>query len=127
MTSSVRVLVVDDNAIIRRIAIMNLKRFGINAEVAVNGVQAVELVSHNRYDLILMDVAMPELCGLGATELIRKAEHNGVRTPIVGVTASESRERCIAAGMDDYIVKPPDYERILRKWLPQLFVQEMTG
>jgi CheY-like chemotaxis protein len=126
MTKFVKVLVVDDNAVIRKIAVMNLRRYGIEADVAVNGIEAVAMVAQNKYDLILMDVAMPELSGLRATELIRIAEISGERTPIVGVTASESREKCMAAGMDDYIIKPPDYERILRTWIPQLFI-EKTG
>ena len=126
MKEHARVLVVDDNAVIRKIAIMNLRRFGIEAEVAVNGREAVEKVANKKYDLILMDVAMPELNGLRATELIRIDEADGERTPIVGVTASETRDRCMAAGMDDYIIKPPDYERILRKWIPEYLI-EKTG
>jgi CheY-like chemotaxis protein len=126
MKYEARVLVVDDNAVIRKIAVMNLRKFGIHADIAVNGREAVEKVAQKKYDLILMDVAMPELNGLHATELIRLDEADGERTPIVGVTASESRDRCMQAGMDDYIIKPPDYERILRKWIPKHFI-ELTG
>lgn len=107
---------------------MNLRRFGIHADIAVNGKQALEKVAQRQYDLILMDVAMPEVCGLEATRAIRNHERlSGRRVPIVAVTASESREKCLSAGMDDYICKPPDYERVLRKWLPNFFVKVSNG
>jgi CheY-like chemotaxis protein len=121
-TKPPRVLVVDDNAVIRHIAVMNLRRFGIEADTAQTGQEAVEKYTLNAYDLILMDVAMPEKSGLEATQQIRQSEAGtGRRIPIVGVTASETRERCLSAGMDDYIIKPPDYERVLRQWLPEFF------
>jgi CheY-like chemotaxis protein len=122
MTKEATVLVVEDNAIIRQIALLNLRRLGIHADTANNGEEAVQKFKLNDYDLILMDVAMPIMNGIDATEIIRDLEQaKGKRIPIIGVTASETRERCLSAGMDDYIIKPPDYQRILRKWLPQAF------
>lgn len=120
MSHQPRVLVVEDNAVVRKIADMNLKRFNVLGDFAENGEEAVEKVRKNEYDLILMDIAMPIMNGMEATELIRGVERFGSRrrVPIVAITASAQRTECLDAGMDDYITKPPDYERVLRRWLP---------
>jgi hypothetical protein len=116
------VLIVEDNAVVRKIAQLNLQRYGVDSHVATNGLEAIEMFAQHVYDLILMDVAMPGMNGLRATELIREAEKDGRgRVPIVALTAGGSKEECIQAGMDDYVRKPPDYLRVLRKWLPQWF------
>lgn len=118
----VRVLVVEDNAIIRHVVRTNLRRYGLESDFAENGLRAVEQYSTNDYDLILMDVAMPIEDGVSATKRIREIEQGtGKRVPIIAITASATRADCLAAGMDDYVVKPPDYERVLRRWLPDIF------
>ena len=115
-------LVVEDNDVVRKVSILNLKRFGVESHAARNGLEAVAMFKQHPYDLVLMDVAMPEMNGLRATQLIRQAEEStGKRVPIIGITAAGSRADCLAAGMDDHILKPPDYERVLRTWLPDWF------
>lgn len=124
MTASVKplVLIVEDNAVVRKVAQLNLTKLGVETHQAVNGLQAVEMCKLHSYDLILMDIAMPEMNGLRATELIREAERETcMHVPIVAITAAGNREDCLNAGMDDYIIKPPDYDRVLRKWLPNWF------
>jgi CheY-like chemotaxis protein len=125
---ALRVLVVEDNPIIRKIASINLVRYGLSVDTANDGREALEMLRNQRYALIFMDVAMPEMDGLMATEQIRRSECMVTRTtPIVGITASASRVECMKAGMDDYVTKPPDYLRILQRWLPQLFPASETG
>lgn len=108
--NSLRVLVAEDNSVNRKVIQHMLERFGIVPEVAVNGIEAVQAASRNRFDLILMDCQMPELDGFEATTEIRRSEHrHGSRQPIVAMTANAmpgDRERCLDGGMDDYLVKP---------------------
>jgi CheY-like chemotaxis protein/HPt (histidine-containing phosphotransfer) domain-containing protein len=113
--SGVKVLLAEDNLINQRVAVEILKRVGIEAETAETGAIAVERVSANRYDLVLMDVQMPELDGLAATEAIRK-QVGDRETPIIAMTAHAmqgDRERCLEAGMDDYVAKPIDREALI--------------
>jgi CheY-like chemotaxis protein len=103
-------LIVEDEPINREIAGELLSDVGVSSDCAVDGRQAVELVRNNRYDLILMDMQMPEMDGLEATRQIRQLP--GCATlPIVAMTAnafSEDRERCRVAGMTDFMSKPID-------------------
>jgi PAS domain S-box-containing protein len=104
-----RVLVVEDNAVNRKLTTALLERFGHHSDVASNGREAVEAVAATRYDLVIMDCQMPEMDGFEATRRIREVERAGTRTPILAMTANAmdgDRERCIAAGMDDYVTKP---------------------
>lgn len=121
MSAMSLVLVVEDNQVMRYIATATLKRHArVEIHVAENGMEAVELAKANHYQLILMDVHMPKMDGLMATKTIRQLDdERGVRTPIVAVTASDTSEHCFAAGMDDYVHKPADFQRILKKWIPQ--------
>ena len=115
-----RALIVEDNQVLLRIAVLNLRRLSISSDTARNGQEALELVACNSYDLILMDISMPVMDGLEATRRIREMQQeSGIRCPIIAVTASESRAACIDAGMDDYITKPADYDRVVLKWLPK--------
>ncbi|HUR56099.1 MAG TPA: response regulator [Opitutaceae bacterium] len=106
-----RVLIVEDNALNRRLTSAMLQRLGHSVECAHNGREAVERVRDERFDVVLMDIQMPEMDGLTATRAIRAAEmaSDRERVPIIALTAeamSHDRDRCLEAGMDDYLVKP---------------------
>jgi two-component system sensor histidine kinase/response regulator len=106
------VLLAEDNAVNRALMISLLKKRGHDVVIAENGRQAVEEHQKQRFDVVLMDVQMPEMDGFEATATIRAhdAENGGgIRTPIVALTAhamTGDRERCLAAGMDYYLTKP---------------------
>lgn len=113
------VLVVEDNTINQRLALEILTRRGHRVVVAENGRQAVERFQTERFDLVLMDVQMPEMNGLAATRAIRGLERtSGRRIPIMAMTAhamSGDRERCLEAGMDDYLTKPIRAEALIAR------------
>jgi two-component system sensor histidine kinase/response regulator len=104
------VLLVEDNLINQKVALHQLGRLGYTAHVASNGEEALTAIALHDYALVLMDCQMPVLDGFEATRRIRDAErHDGRRLPIVAMTANAAegdRERCLAAGMDDYLAKP---------------------
>jgi signal transduction histidine kinase/ActR/RegA family two-component response regulator len=120
-----QVLVVDDLAVNQQILTTVLRRLGTAVDVASTGREAVEAAARTRYDLILMDLQMPELDGLAATAEIRSCEPPGRRVPIVALTANTvagTRERCLAAGMDDYLakpVRPADLRAAIERWARQ--------
>jgi CheY-like chemotaxis protein len=112
-TPSLRILLAEDNIINRELATGILTRRGHSLVHAVNGREAVDVACAGTFDLIFMDVQMPEMDGFEATRRIRALEQadGGHPTPIVAMTAhamTGDRERCLAAGMDDYISKPLD-------------------
>ena len=103
-----RILLAEDNAVNQKLALRILEQMGYRADVASNGLEAVESIERQKYDVILMDVQMPEMDGLDATREIRKLL-NATQPHIVAMTANAmegDREMCIAAGMNDYISKP---------------------
>ncbi len=104
-----RVLVAEDNAVNQRLALLLLERLGYSADLARNGVEAVEAVRVQPYDVVLMDVEMPDLDGLEATRRIRDELHGRQAPRIIAVTANAMQgdlDACLAAGMDDYLSKP---------------------
>jgi PAS domain S-box-containing protein len=106
--SRLRILVAEDNGVNQQLALGLLGKLGYEADVAGNGAQAVEAVEGESYDVVLMDVEMPELDGLEATRRIRRRRPHGPPR-IIAMTANalqEDREACFAAGMDDYLAKP---------------------
>jgi signal transduction histidine kinase/CheY-like chemotaxis protein/ligand-binding sensor domain-containing protein/HPt (histidine-containing phosphotransfer) domain-containing protein len=114
-TYSGRVLLVEDNVINQRVAQRFLERLGCAVDVAADGEQAVRAFRGTTYDLILMDMQMPVMDGLAATQNIRALEGGRKRTPIVALTADAMKgtlERCLAGGMDDYLTKPIDTARL---------------
>jgi two-component system sensor histidine kinase/response regulator len=118
----VRVLVVDDNVVNQKAARMILERLGCRVDVAANGKEAVGQAVLLPYDLIFMDCEMPEMDGYEATERIRRYSGPAGRVPIVAMTAKAlqgDRQRCLAAGMDDYVPKPArfeDFQQVLNRW-----------
>lgn len=113
-----RVLLVEDNPVNRRLARHHLERWGHGVTDAVHGRAALEAVRAERFDLVLMDLSMPEMDGIEATERIRAEEPPGRRLPIFAVTAnalSDERARCEAAGMDAYMPKPIDFAGLFEK------------
>jgi signal transduction histidine kinase/CheY-like chemotaxis protein len=106
---SLRILLAEDNAVNQRVAMTMLAKMGHGITLATNGLEALEQWRQSDFDLILMDVQMPEMTGLEATRQIRREEPVGTHVPIVAMTASamsEDRDHCLAAGMDDFISKP---------------------
>jgi two-component system sensor histidine kinase/response regulator len=105
------VLVVEDNPVNQKVAQRFLERMGCTVSIAEDGLDAVQKFGAARYDLILMDLQMPRMGGLAATQKIRDLERSGRRTPIVALTAdvmTGQLERCMAVGMDDFLTKPID-------------------
>ncbi|WP_207484774.1 hybrid sensor histidine kinase/response regulator [Arenibaculum pallidiluteum] len=120
-----RLLVVEDSAANQLFAAAVLRKAGYRVDVASNGVEAVEAVRKVPYDLVLMDVAMPEMDGYGAARAIRALPPPLGRLRIVAMTAGAlegDRERCLEAGMDDYLAKPVGTRQLLdtvQRWLPE--------
>jgi signal transduction histidine kinase/CheY-like chemotaxis protein len=116
------VLVVEDNLINQKVAVHLLSHLHYEAEIAVNGLEALEKVQSRPYDVVLMDCQMPLMDGYEATKAIRKLETNATRIPIIAVTANAlpgEREKCLAAGMDDYLAKPVSKETLqatIERW-----------
>jgi CheY-like chemotaxis protein len=102
--------VTEDNPVNQRVAARLLEKLGHVVTLAGNGREAIQRLASQEFDLILMDVQMPEIDGLEATAAIRRQEQDtGRHVPIVGMTAhamSGDRERCLASGMDGYLSKP---------------------
>ncbi len=120
---SLKLLLAEDNAVNRKFATLLLEKMGHHMTVAVNGREAVEMHKTNAFDIILMDVQMPEMDGLEATSAIRAAEKTtGAHIPIIAMTAEAlkgDRERCLDAGCDDYLTKPIRSEELaqaLERW-----------
>jgi len=112
-----RVLLVEDNRVNQRLVTVMLERAGQSVDFARDGREAVAAATSVRYDLILMDAQMPEMDGYEATLAIRQAERPGEHVPIIALTARAmegDRERCLAAGMDDYLTKPITQRELLR-------------
>jgi CheY-like chemotaxis protein len=105
-----KILVAEDNAVNQRVVKRVLEKAGHTVVIAGNGKQALDEFDRQRFDLILMDIQMPEMDGFEATEAIREREEwSSIRTPIIALTAhamSGDRERCLSHGMDGYIQKP---------------------
>jgi signal transduction histidine kinase/FixJ family two-component response regulator len=121
-----RVLVVEDHPVNREVLVLQLKLLGIAADSSENGVEALAAWARGRYAAVLADIHMPHIDGHELARRMRAAEadRGAVRTPIVAVTANATKgeeERCLASGMDAYLVKPVSIEQLratLERWLP---------
>jgi CheY-like chemotaxis protein len=111
-----RILLAEDNVVNQKLALRLLQQMGYRADVASNGLEAIECVGRQPYDLVLMDVQMPEMDGLEASRRIVAKWPDGQRPRIVAMTANAmqgDREACLAAGMDDYLTKPIRVEALV--------------
>jgi two-component system, sensor histidine kinase and response regulator len=110
------ILVAEDNPFNQRVASLMLAKMGHEATIAVNGREAVVAAAGHSFDLVLMDLQMPEMDGFQATAAIRSAEaETGRHIPIIALTAhalKEDRDRCLAAGMDGYVTKPIEQDKL---------------
>ncbi len=130
-----RVLLVEDNIPNQQVALGVLRKLGLNTDAAANGQEALAALRSVPYDVVLMDVEMPEMDGLTATRLVRDASSDVLNRhiPIIAVTAhalASDRDRCLAAGMNDYITKPLSRQMLLEtlaRWLPQPAAPATTG
>ena len=119
-----RVLVVEDNEGNQTVARLMLEKLGCSVEIAVNGREGVTAAGKGEYDIVFMDCQMPVMDGLEAARQIRAAEGGGPHIPVVAMTANAmqgEKEKCIAAGMDDYVTKPimlRALEEALSRWTP---------
>ncbi len=114
--SALRILLAEDNAMNQKVALRLLERLGYRADVANNGLEAIDALERQPYDVVLMDVQMPELDGLDATRRICTEWPEETRPHIIAMTANalpEDREACFAAGMNDYVAKPIRAEELV--------------
>ncbi len=117
-----RILLVEDNTVNQKVALRILQRMGYRADVAGNGLEALEALHRQSYDIVLMDVQMPDMDGMEATKRIRATRTQRQQPRIIAMTADAmqgTREECLKAGMDDYISKPVNLEELqnaLEQW-----------
>ena len=115
------ILLVEDNLLNQKVVIFNLKKYNYNVTAVTNGPDAIETVKQQRFDLVLMDIMLPEMNGYEITEAIRKYEsENGVETPvpIIAITANtldNDRDRCFKVGMNGYLSKPFTAAQLIEK------------
>lgn len=123
ISDKTKILIVEDNIVNQKLAIKIFEKLGYKVEIASNGVEGVDKVINNNYDLVFMDLHMPEMDGIEATKNIIQKTYNTKRPKIIAMTANampEDKENCINSGMDDYISKPISIEIIdkaLNKWI----------
>jgi CheY-like chemotaxis protein len=119
-----RILIVEDNVTNQMVLQAMLKKLGFSSITAENGLQALQILENNSFDLILMDCQMPEMDGFETTQQIRKTCNGQASIPIIAVTANAmdgDREKCLRAGMNDYMKKPINralLEEMLERWIP---------
>jgi CheY-like chemotaxis protein len=114
------ILIAEDNPVNQTVLNMILKKLGYNATIASNGAKAIAALKEKKYELVLMDVQMPEMDGLEATTVIRtNLDYQPIVIAVTANAMQEDRELCVQAGMDDYISKPIQMDKLitlLEKW-----------
>ena len=118
MTKKIRVLVAEDNPVNKKLIAIVLKKLGCEGEIVSNGKEALEMVLAKKYDICLMDIHMPVMSGIEATEEIRKRGYSTL--PIIALTADafkEGKEQCLKAGMNDFLSRPVEPEKLKQKIL----------
>lgn len=114
-----KILLVEDNLLNQKVVMFNLKKLNYNITAKTNGREALEEVRNNTFDLILMDIMLPEMNGMEITEEIRKLEkQNKVKNPvpIIALTANtydNDREKCLSVGMNEYLAKPFNAQQLI--------------
>ena len=127
-----RILLAEDNVVNQRVALRIFEKLGYRADVAASGKEAVESVRNINYDLVFMDVLMPEMDGFEATKVILDEFQPDQRPKIIAMTANAmqgDRESCLAAGMDDYLSKPiriEDLQTAISKWGKKIYNEKDT-
>ncbi len=132
-----RMLLCDDNAINQKVAARLLQQMGYKPDITGNGIEALAALDKQQYDLIFMDIQMPEMDGMEATRVIRERQRDRAQYPnykssivIVAMTANAmtgDREKCIAGGMDDYLskpIRPEDVRKVIERWASTATVPE---
>lgn len=121
-----KILIAEDNLINQQVILQVLKKLGYQPDMVENGVQAVEAVNRQKYDIVLMDMQMPEMDGVEATKVIRKTM--GRQPLIIALTANvmeDDEDECLRAGMNDFITKPVDFEKMTNR-LQYWYLQNNT-
>ncbi len=131
MKQDIRILLVEDNKVNQMVALAILGKFGFRAEVADNGLKALDMLKRIAFDIVFMDIQMPEMDGLQAARIIRdpRSEVLNHQIPVVAMTANvmaEDRLRCFEAGMNGYISKPVEPQKILEAIQEQLFQRGLS-
>jgi CheY-like chemotaxis protein len=118
-----KILIAEDNQINQKVALRMLALLGYDADVAENGVEVLRLLENGDYSAVLMDIHMPVMDGMEATQAIRSLDSTLSRIPIIALTANVvhgERQKCLAAGMNDFITKPIEREKFaaaLKHWI----------
>ena len=115
-----KILLVEDNLLNQKVVMFNLKKYDYNITAVTNGLDALEAVKNNQFDLVLMDIMLPEMNGFEVTEKIRNFESKQGKNPvpIVALTANtldNDREKCISVGMNEYLSKPFTANELIEK------------
>ena len=108
---SLSILLVDDSGVNLRVASHMLKKLGHQADTATNGIEAIEALEHHSYDIVFMDIQMPEMDGLEATKIIRQRWHQNSKI-IVVTSLTNCQDACLDAGADDFLTKPLGIETL---------------
>jgi CheY-like chemotaxis protein len=106
---SLSILLVDDSDFNLKVASLMLKKLGHHADIARNGIEAIESLEHHNYDIVLMDIEMPEMDGLEATKIIRQKWHRSPKI-IAATSLANCQDACFDAGADDFLTKPLSME-----------------
>lgn len=115
------ILLVEDNLLNQKVVIFNLRKYNYNVTAVTNGPDAIEKITTQDFDLVLMDIMLPEMNGYEITKAIREIEHERGEenpVPIIAITANtldNDRERCFSVGMNEYLPKPFTSEQLIEK------------